>query len=95
MAKYTQLSEADIGSALADLPGWSVVDGKFHKEFKFKNFVEAFGFMSSVALLAERLDHHPEWFNVYNRVKIDLNTHEAGGLTNLDVELAKKIEALL
>jgi 4a-hydroxytetrahydrobiopterin dehydratase len=95
MAKYTKLSEVDIGAALERLSGWTVVEGKLHKEFKFKNFVEAFGFMSRVALLAQAMDHHPEWFNVYNRVKIDLNTHEAGGLTTLDVELAEKIEALL
>jgi len=94
MAKFTRLSAEEIDSALQSLPGWSVVNDKLHKEFRFKNFVTAFGFMSSVALLAERMNHHPEWFNVYNKVVIDLKTHEAGGLTNLDVELAARIEVL-
>ena len=95
MAKYQEMSADGIDKALESLSGWSLVDGKLHKEFKFKNFVEAFGFMSSVALLAEALDHHPDWHNVYSTVTINLNTHETGGLTNLDVELASKIEALL
>lgn len=94
MAPPEKLSKTDLDKALGSLPGWSVVDGKLHKTFEFKNFVEAFGFMSSVALLAESMDHHPEWSNVWNKVVIDLNTHEAGGLTELDTALAEKIEAL-
>ncbi len=94
MSKITQLTDIEVATALNDLTGWAVVDGKLHKEFKFKNFVQAFGFMTSVALLAEQADHHPEWFNVYNKVVIDLTTHEADGLTERDTALAAKIEAL-
>ena len=92
MYKFTKLEAETLETALKKLPNWAVVDGKLHKTFKFKNFVEAFGFMTQVALLAETMNHHPEWFNVYNQVKIDLTTHEAKALTNLDVELASKIE---
>lgn len=95
MTKYQNLPRDEIDQIIAGLSGWSVVDGKLHKEFKFQNFVKAFGFMSSVALIAEAMDHHPEWFNVYSTVIINLTTHEVDGLTNLDVELARKIEALL
>lgn len=94
MSKIIQLTDPEVATALNDLTGWVVLDGKLHKEFKFKNFVQAFGFMTSVALLAEQADHHPEWFNVYNKVSIDLTTHEAGGLTERDTALAAKIEAL-
>ena len=68
--------------------------GKLHRQFQFKSFVEAFGFMTSLALVAESMGHHPEWFNVYNRVTIDLTTHDAGGLTTKDVDLAKKATEL-
>lgn len=95
MIKSTRLSDDMIEEVVATLAGWSFVGGKLRKEFKFKNFVEAFGFMSRVALLAEAMDHHPEWFNVYNKVVIDLTTHAVGGITNLDIELAAKIEDLL
>jgi 4a-hydroxytetrahydrobiopterin dehydratase len=95
MSTFTKLSAFEVETALETLPGWAVVAGKLHREFKFANFVEAFGFMSRVALLAEAMNHHPEWFNVWSKVVIDLNTHEAGGLTNLDIELAKKINELL
>jgi 4a-hydroxytetrahydrobiopterin dehydratase len=73
-------------------PGWKVINGKLHRELKFADFVSAFGFMSRVALLAEKRDHHPEWSNVYNKVVIDLVTHDAGGITDKDVELAQAIE---
>lgn len=89
-----KLSHDAILSAISKLDGWSLVEGKLHKEFKFGNFVEAFGFMSKVAILAEKMDHHPEWFNVYNKVAIDLTTHDAGGISQNDIELAQKIEAL-
>ena len=70
-------------------------DGKLHREFKLKDFVAAWGLISRVALPAEKMNHHPEWFNVYNTVRIDLSTHEVGGLSNFDVELATKINVLL
>jgi len=73
---------------------WQVADGKLHKEFRFGNFIEAFGFMTRVALVAESMDHHPEWFNVYQTVRVDLSTHDAGGITELDFALASRIEAL-
>ncbi|MEE9325765.1 MAG: 4a-hydroxytetrahydrobiopterin dehydratase [Cocleimonas sp.] len=71
---------------------WSLKNDKLHKEFSFKNFVEAFGFMSKVALIAERNNHHPEWFNVYNKVVIDLTTHEAGGISERDFMFATQID---
>lgn len=86
------MSREKIGAeaALARLEGWRAADGRdaIVKEFRFKDFNAAFGFMSRVALHAEKHDHHPEWFNVYNRVEVTLATHDAGGVTNLDVELA-------
>lgn len=88
------LSPQDLEKALAELPDWSIQTQKLHRQFQFPSFVEAFGFMSSVALVAESMGHHPEWFNVYNRVTVDLTTHDAGGITNLDVELAKKMNQL-
>ena len=74
--------------------GWEIVDGKLHREFRFGDFVEAFGFMSRVALVAEKSDHHPEWSNVWNRVTVDLVTHDAGGITDLDVALANTMNEL-
>ena len=94
MARPKVLVEDEIATALDDLPGWSLVAGKLHGEFSFSSFVEAFGFMSSVALVAERMNHHPEWFNVYNRVVVDLTTHDAGGVTVQDVELARHMNEL-
>ena len=89
------LSEADRVRALADLPGWQMAEGRnaITKVFTFKTFGEAFGFMTRVALLAEKMDHHPEWTNVYNRVTILLQTHTASGVTELDVKLAKRINS--
>ena len=95
MAVAQKLSETQIGEAEASLDGWGLRDGKLRRQFKFQSFVEAWGFMSRVALLAEKMNHHPEWFNVYSTVRIDLSTHEVGGLSNFDVELATKISALL
>lgn len=91
MAK--KLDQAEIREALAALPGWTLVDGKLHREYRFRDFNEAFGFMTRVALEAERRNHHPEWSNVWNRVVVDLTTHDAGGLTTNDVELARVMEA--
>src|SRR5688572_23884710 len=78
-------------AALAKLPGWSEVEGRdaIARKFVFRNFNEAFGFMSRAALLAEKLDHHPEWFNVYKTVEVTLSTHDAGGVTELDIKLAE------
>ena len=90
-----KLTNAEISAQLEGISGWTVEDEKLHKEFQFDSFVEAFGFMVSVALIAESMNHHPEWFNVYNRVTVDLATHDAGGISALDFELAKKIDALL
>ena len=90
----TKLTDAEINAQLEGISDWTVENEKLHKEFQFDSFVEAFGFMASVALIAESMNHHPEWFNVYNRVTVDLATHDAGGISALDFELAKKIDAL-
>ncbi len=91
-----RLSGVARGEALAELAGWTLVEGRdaIQKTFRFKDFNEAFGFMTRVALLADKADHHPEWFNVYNRVEILLTTHDADGLSARDVALAKAIDAL-
>ncbi len=94
MANRSKMSENEIATALKKLTGWSIVNRKLHKDFKFGSFVEAFGFMSSVALIAEKLNHHPEWFNVYNKVSIDLTTHDAGGISTLDFEFATTVDGL-
>lgn len=89
-----KLGKVACAAALSDLPGWTAVDGRdaITKTFQFKDFNAAFGFMTRVALLAERMDHHPEWFNVYNRVEVTLATHEAGGITERDIKMAKFME---
>jgi len=86
-------SSQQIKDFLTQNKYWSLKENKLHKEFSFKNFVEAFGFMTKVALMAEKNNHHPEWFNVYNKVIIDLTTHEANGITERDFTLAKQIDA--
>jgi 4a-hydroxytetrahydrobiopterin dehydratase len=90
------LTDAELDAALTGLTGWkkSAEKPAIEKTYKFRDFVEAFGFMSKVALLAEKLDHHPEWFNVYRTVEITLTTHDSGGVTELDIKLAGQIEAL-
>lgn len=90
----TKLTDEEIRGQLEGLSGWTVENEKLHKEFQFDSFVDAFGFMARVALMAESMNHHPEWFNVYNRVKVDLATHDAGGISALDFELAKRVDAL-
>jgi 4a-hydroxytetrahydrobiopterin dehydratase len=92
MARPAKLS---VDTVLAQLSGWSAADGReaIVKTFKFKDFNEAFGFMTRIALAAEKLDHHPEWFNVYNRVEVLLATHDADGVTELDLTLAKIMDA--
>jgi len=94
MARPSKLSETEVASRLAAVPGWSVKGGKLHRELAFADFAQAFAFMTDVAREAEALQHHPEWFNVYNRVVIDLTTHDAGGITTLDFELARRAEDL-
>ena len=89
------LTPAEIDQLPQQLPGWSLVDGKLHRELVFADFNEAFGFMGRVALIAEAMGHHPEWRNVWNRVVVDLTTHDTGGLSNLDRQLAQRISALL
>jgi len=93
MARPPRLADADIAARLKTLPGWALEAGKLHKTFTFKDFVEAWSFMSAVALAAEAMGHHPEWSNVWNRVTVDLTTHDAGGITTLDFDLATRMEA--
>jgi 4a-hydroxytetrahydrobiopterin dehydratase len=87
-----KLSEQDLQSAIASLPGWQVVQGKLHREYKFADFIHAFGFMTTAALGIEKMGHHPEWLNVYNRVTVDLTTHDAGGITSKDIQLARLLD---
>jgi 4a-hydroxytetrahydrobiopterin dehydratase len=94
MADRRKLSETEITARLSEVPGWHFADGKLRNRFTFASFVEAFGFMTRVALVAERMNHHPDWSNVYNRVDIGLNTHDVGGVSDLDFRLAAKISAL-
>ncbi|MDE0315325.1 MAG: 4a-hydroxytetrahydrobiopterin dehydratase [Candidatus Poribacteria bacterium] len=89
-----KLTDSEIQKNLEKLDGWTVENGKLHKEFQFDNFVAAFGFMTQLALVAESMNHHPEWFNVYNRVTIDMSTHDAGGITELDFKFAEHADAL-
>lgn len=89
-----KLTEAEVTARLPGLQGWTVLAGKLHKTFQFASFIEAFGFMTRVALRAEAINHHPEWSNVYNRVVISLNTHDVGGISELDFQLAQQIDAL-
>ncbi len=89
----TALTDTEISAELSSLPGWTLVAGKLHREFLHADFVEAFGFMAKVALIAERMNHHPEWFNVYNKVIVELTTHDAGGISAMDFELARAMEA--
>ncbi|MEO8082390.1 MAG: 4a-hydroxytetrahydrobiopterin dehydratase [Ardenticatenales bacterium] len=89
----TVLEDAERAAALATLTGWSYDDGQLKRTFRFKSFVEAFAFMTAGALAAERLDHHPDWSNAYRTVDVRLSTHSAGGVTRLDVELARAMDA--
>ena len=89
-----KLTDEQVQRALEGLPGWQLDDGKLHRSFEFSDFVAAFAFMSAVALRAERANHHPEWFNVYNRVRVWLTTHDVGGISELDVSLARAMNML-
>lgn len=93
--KVPRLDSDEIDQRLAKLPDWGLDQGKLYRHFVFGNFIEAFGFMTQVALLAETMNHHPEWTNVYDRVEIYLITHDAGGISERDFELARRIETLL
>ena len=90
----SRLSESEVQSKISNLDGWSVVNGKLHKEFEFADFNEAFGFMSRASMHIEKMNHHPEWFNVYNKLVIDLMTHDADGITENDINLANILNSL-
>ncbi len=92
--KVPLLSKQEVLNSLAKVPGWIILSDKLHREFQFADFSEAFAFMTRVALVAEAMNHHPDWSNVWNRVTIDLNTHAVGGITHLDFELAAKVDKL-
>jgi 4a-hydroxytetrahydrobiopterin dehydratase len=87
-----KFSSTELKDVLKTTPGWSVVKAKLHKEYKFADFIHAFGFMATAALAIEKMGHHPEWFNVYNRVTVDLTTHDAQGITQKDFDLAKVLD---
>lgn len=89
-----RLTEEELTEALAALPQWTIVEAKLHRQFVFPDFVHAFGFMATAAIAIEKMNHHPEWFNVYNRVTVDLTTHDSGGITARDVELAGLLESI-
>lgn len=90
-----KLSESSIEEKLKNLPGWSVKNNKLYKEFQFNDFNQAFGFMTRAAMEIEKMNHHPEWFNVYNRITVELTTHDAGGITDNDVNLARILNSLI
>ena len=89
-----KLSEAEVQQKLSQIAGWSLANGKLHREFACKDFAAAFGNMTRVALVAESMNHHPEWFNVWNKVVIDLNTHSVKGISDYDFALAEKIDEI-
>ncbi len=95
MSRPARLTDAERAAALAALPAWTPIEGRdaIRRSLRFSGFGEAFAFMTRVALAAEKMDHHPEWSNVYDRVEIVLSTHDAGGLTSLDVALARHVDA--
>jgi len=91
MPDLVRLNDSDVRNRIASLSGWTFQDGALHRDFEFRDFVEAFGFMTTVALLAERMNHHPEWSNVYNRISIRLTTHDVGGVSENDFAMAFEI----
>lgn len=91
----TKLSQEQIKNELKNMPGWAVVEGKLHKEFQFEDFNQAFGFMTRAAMHIEKMNHHPEWFNVYNKLIVELTTHDTGGITENDIKLAKILNSLI
>lgn len=94
MSSPKKLTPEEISEGLSALDQWTLIGGKLHREFQFKDFIEAMGFMTRAALVAESMNHHPEWFNVYNRVKVDLTTHDVDGLSNYDLQLAARMDQL-
>lgn len=94
MSDFKRLDTDEISGSLESIPEWRIESDKLFREFAFSRFVEAFGFMASVAIVAEKQNHHPEWFNVYNKVRIHLTTHEAGGITENDFALARSIDKI-
>lgn len=94
-AEPRRLTDDEVASAVAKLDEWELRDGKLHREFVFSDFVEAIGFIDRVAVWADTWDHHPEWSNVYNRVSIELSTHDVGGISALDFQLAHKMNELV
>jgi len=91
---YQKLSDQEIKHQIKNLDGWNVVNGKLNRAFEFSSFVRTFGFMTKVAMEAEKMNHHPEWFNVYSKLSIDLVTHDIGGISNYDIKLAGVISKL-
>jgi 4a-hydroxytetrahydrobiopterin dehydratase len=89
-----KLTADEVKQHMSQLEGWNLKEGKLHRAFECKDFVTAFGNMTRVALVAESMNHHPEWFNVYNKVVIDLNTHSVSGISDLDFKLAAKIDQI-
>jgi 4a-hydroxytetrahydrobiopterin dehydratase len=89
-----KLSDQEIATELGTLQGWDVVNGNLHRLFEFKDFTQAFGFMTRVALAAEKMDHHPDWSNAWNKVTVDLVTHSAAGITKNDIALARKMQEI-
>ena len=89
-----RLSIESINQELKNLKGWEILNNKIHKEFVFEDFNQAFGFMARAAMHIEKINHHPEWFNVYNKIIIDLTTHDAGGVTQNDIDLARILNSL-
>lgn len=89
-----KLNEQELETSLKQLSAWELRSNKLHREFKFADFAHAFGFMATAAVLIEKMNHHPEWFNVYNRVSVDLTTHDANGITEKDIELARVLDSI-
>jgi len=89
-----KMKKADVVAELKKMPGWSLKAGKLHREYKFPDFPHAIGMMTTAAPGIEKMNHHPEWFNVYNQVKVDLSTHDVGGITHKDFELAALLEGI-
>ena len=92
MSDRRKLTDLEVNDQLNALPGWSVKDGKLRKTFQFDSFIDAFGFMTKIAITAEAMNHHPEWFNVYNKLEVTLATHDVDGLSERDIKLAQFID---
>lgn len=95
MSRPSLLADAEATARLRELPGWRLEAGSLRRDFLFPDFAEAFAFMTRVALAAEKMDHHPDWSNVWNRVSVSLSTHDAGGVTDLDFRLAGLMDRMM